>query len=417
MNPPAAGVDLVRKRVEERTALADADAPSCIEADASAAEADANPAKPRWVTPLIEFIGTEEPEYDDSEDWIIRDFIPRGEPALLVGPAKSGKTWALLDLAIAVATGRHWLDGAQENTLGRPGRVQAVVLEDSPRRLKKRLWELCRARGIRPNEDPVLAAHLSITRAPLRLPDSRDERAFAAELKRWKPDVVLIDNLTRVMVGDQNKPEPAALFTKLWIQLCTDIGAAIVFLHHTGKLGDWKPGMSTRDAFDLIRGSSDFLAAARNAVVMFPIRAGDDEDTSGLQMSDVRIRGNLDLRRESLVLGFERTQGEAGRWSAQLRDCGEVSKVRAEIVARHKEAAAAKRKEEAAAENHRRRGIALDIIRREGSCSNADLATALGLKSAQSAAPILRAMLADGLVVHDSRRGYMFPDLDKGGTE
>jgi 5S rRNA maturation endonuclease (ribonuclease M5) len=120
------------------------------------------PAKPRWLTPLTEFIGKDEPDDDDSEDWIIRDFIPRGEPALLVGPPKSGKTWALLDLAIAVATGTDWLGGVQKNTLGRPGRVLGVVLEDSLRRLGKRTWRLCRGRGIRPNEDRVLGAHLSL---------------------------------------------------------------------------------------------------------------------------------------------------------------------------------------------------------------------------------------------------------------
>jgi hypothetical protein len=179
---------------------------------------------------------------------------------------------------------------------------------------------------------------------------------------------------------------------------------ATVILDAYGEHYHDAPGMNTKDVFELIRGSSDLLAAARNAVVMFPMRAEDGEAASGPQMSDVRIRGNLDLRRESLVLGFERTRGEDGRWSAQLRDCGEVSRVRAEIAARHKEAAAAKR-------------IALAFIRRNGSCSNADLATALGLKSPQSAAPTLRAMLADGQVVHDSRRGYLFPDPDKEGAE
>ncbi|HEX7838953.1 MAG TPA: AAA family ATPase, partial [Kofleriaceae bacterium] len=272
------------------------------------------------MTPLVDFVGANEPDDDDSEDWIIRDIIPRGEPSLLVGPAKSGKTWVALDLAISVATGMPWLGGALENTLGRPGRVLCILLEDSVRRLGKRLWQLCRPRGIRPNVDPVLKEHLSITRALLRLPDKQDERDFAAELKRWRPDLVIVDNLTRVMVGDQDKTGGMAPFTKLWIQMCADIGAAIEFLHHTGKAGEWKPGMNTRDVFELIRGSSDLLAAARNAVVMFPMRAEDGEDASDLKMSDVRIRGNLDLRRESLVLGFERARGEDGRWSAQLRD-------------------------------------------------------------------------------------------------
>lgn len=370
---------------------------------------------PRWVTPLVEFIGPDEPDDDDSSDWVIRDLIPRGEPALLAGPPKSGKTWALLDLGISVATGTDWLQGAQQNTMGRPARVLVIALEDGPRRLAKRVWELARAREIRPNEDPVLREHLSITRRPLRLPDARDERELVAELKLWKPDLVLIDNLTRVMVGDQNAIKDVAAFTKLWVQMCTDIGAAIVFLHHTGKVGAMKPGMNTRDAFELIRGSGDLLAAARNAIVMFPIRPDDDEP-SGLQMADLHIRGNLDLRRDSLVVGFERTRGDDGRWSAWLRDLGNANALRAERAAKRKEGAAAKRKDDKAAETLRRRELALGIARRGGACSTADLAAALDL-SPRAVAPILSGLATDGFLASDRTRGYVLVGGTKVGAE
>lgn len=445
MSAPLTGVDLVKKIVEERLSPSRSEAresppdsdippprddaedipPPTVDAENTTPPVrvtrgrkapprdEATPAKPRWVMPLIEFLGPNEPDDDDSEDWIIRDIIPRGEPASLNGPPKSGKTWALLDLAIAVATGKHWLGGAQENTLGRPGRVLAIALEDGKRRLAKRVWELARGHGIRPNEDPMLAAHLSITRAPLRLPDRNDAREFAAELKRWRPDLVLIDNLTRVMVGDQNAIKDVAAFTKVWGQLCTHVGAAIVFLHHTGKAGPVVPGRDSRDPFELVRGSGDLVAAARNVIVMRPMRPDDDAGRAdGPLMAELRIRGNLDLRREALVVGFERSQGADGRWTTRLRDMGDATAVRAEIATKRKEAGAAKRKADAAAETTRRREIALDIARRTGACSSADLAIALGM-SARAIAPVLNGLVRDGLMATDRTRGYVLA----GGAE
>jgi hypothetical protein len=441
MSPSVTGVDLVRKRVEERTSpaapaahsprLADADAPQRLDVEGDAPplraiggdnalppQSDTTPAKPRWVTPLTEFIGTDEPDDDDSEDWIIRDIIPRGEPALFAGPPKSGKTWTLLDLAIAVATGEHWLDGAQKNTLGRPGRVLVIALEDGARRLIKRIWELARGRGLRPVDDPTLTAHLSVTRAPLRLPDRDDEREFAAELRRWRPDLVLIDNLTRVMVGDQNAIKDVAAFTKLWAQMCTDLGAAFDYLHHTGKAGPVGPGRDSRDPFELVRGSGDLVAAARNVIVMRPLRPDDDAERSdGPLMAELRIRGNLDLRRDALVVGFERRQGEDGRWSTRLRDMGDATAVRAEIATKRKEAGAAKRKADAAAKTARRREIALDIARRSEhkACSSADLGHALDL-SPRAAAPVLAALVREGLMTADRMLGYVLVGGD-GGDE
>src|SRR3979409_2468209 len=145
MNAPSSGADFVHEPFAqdhdpistadlERRSIADAEPPT---------NGDAAPTR-RWITPLGDFLGPDEPDDDDSSDWIIRDVIPRCEPAILAGPPKSGKTWVLLDLAVVVATGMHWLQGAQQNTMGRPARVLALALEDGQRRLAKRVWELAR---------------------------------------------------------------------------------------------------------------------------------------------------------------------------------------------------------------------------------------------------------------------------------
>lgn len=343
----------------------------------------------RWTRPLADVLGIDEPSADDREDWIIRDVIPRGEPAIWAGPPKAGKTWAALDLAMCVARGVPWLDGAFENTLGAPARVLVVALEDGRRRLGARLWELARGHGTTPNA-PAISENLSIAREPLRL--AGDEREFAAELRRWRPAVVVIDCLTRVMVGDQNAIRDVAAFTALWSRMCSDVGASITFLHHTGKAsGDPR---SKRDPFDSIRGSGDLVAAARNVVVAQPM--GID----GAAVSDVRMRGNLDLHRDRFALGFERSQQPDGRWSARLVDRGDVDALRA----------AATDERQAAMRDQRahREAAALEIARTQGAVSKATLAARIGM-SPGTAATVLREMAANGALVRHGQAGYVLP--------
>ena len=277
----------------------------------------------RWCAPLTEFLGDIEPSDDDAEDWIIRDVVPRGEAGLIAGPPKCGKTWAMLGLALDVALGRPWLD-TLENTMGGPVRVLVLAFEDARRRLRKRVWELCRARGVTPN-DATIRAHLSISQEPLTLPG--DERAFAAELRGWRPQLVLIDNLTRVMPGDQIAIRDAKRFSDTWCKLCSDVGATVEFLHHTNKVGPLRPDKRGQgDPFELIRGSGDFMAAARHLVLIRPLESPDD-----VKLADVRMRGNLDLQREDFVMGFVRVQ-VAERWTAQLSYRGEGEIVRDELA-------------------------------------------------------------------------------------
>jgi hypothetical protein len=358
--------------------------------------------KERWCIPLEQYLGDEEPDDDDSSDWIIRDLIPRAEPALWGGPMKGGKTWGALDLCLSVALGRPWL-GRFENTLGGPARVLGIFLEDNKRRLRKRLWELCRARGTTPNCDE-LRANLRISRAPLRLPDSGDQRRLVAEVKTWGAVLVVIDNLTRVMVGDPNSPREAAAFTKAWTAIGEETGACIAFLHHTKKpSGDVK----AVDPFDLLRGSGDFGATARNIIVTTPIRT---ENTD--KLSEVRMRGNLDLRCESFTLGFERAE-LMGRWQARLVDRGEIETVRDEVKRDRKDAKEIKRRDELARETEHRRSVAIAIATKEGSVSSQRLATELGLASPRTTAPILIGLVQGGILQPAGRRGYELAGADR----
>ena len=265
---------------------------------------------PRWCTPLANFIGDEEPDEDDSVDWVIRNIVPRGEPVIWGGPPKSGKTWALLDLGISMATGKAWLGGIFENTFGRRARVLSVALEDSARRLRNRIWQLARGHGIDPRD---LHEHMCVTQMPVRFQSPEEMAAFTNELRQWRPDVVLIDNLTRIFIGDPNATKDATSFSNQWANLCQELGCAVVLLHHTGKgTGDG------RDAFDALRGSGVFQSTPRNMIVSRPA------DMARRQVTRIRIRGNLELTTDEVAIEFEMNLDADGRRVATLKRADDV---------------------------------------------------------------------------------------------
>lgn len=353
----------------------------------------------RWCIDFETFLGDGEPDDDDAQDWVIRDLVPRGEPTLWGGPMKGGKTWSVMDLMIAVARGESWL--GFENTWGGPARVLGLLLEDNKRRIRKRLWELCRSRFLTPN-DPTIRQHLKISRAPIRLPDASEQRRLIAELKEFQPALVVIDNLTRVMVGDPNSTRDAAAFARAWTEISDATGACIMFLHHTKKpVGDQKDV----DPFDNLRGSGDFGACARNIIVTTPIRTETDE-----KLAEVRMRGNLDLRRDSFVLGFERSKNHMDRWQAKIVDRGEVSTVKEEASKKRKENKEQKKKDEAASQFKRRVDRAIELCRAEGSVSMQKLATEFGLNSPNSMRPVFVHLVQSGAMIHSGRLGYVFKD-------
>jgi RecA-family ATPase len=350
----------------------------------------------RWIIPLETFLGEEEPDEDDSLDWIIRDVVPRAEPCMWAGPQKSGKTWAALDLAIAVALGESWL-GAFTNTWGGPARVLCIFLEDNQRRLRKRIWELARGRHKTPN-DPALREHLRISRSPLRLPDAKDQRQLAAELKQWKPALVILDNLTRVMVGDPNSTREAAMFTRAWTELGEDAGCTVQFLHHTKKPME---GTGDLDPFDQVRGSGDFGATARNIIVSKQLKHETEK------LSEVRIRGNIDLQREGFVMRFERERNPLGQRYAKLLDRGDISEVKEEVTKQRKDDKEAKKLREAEELFQKRKNRALEIAHRDGHVTQMALANAFGLSSERSMAPVFARMVREKLLEGAGKQGYV----------
>lgn len=208
--------------------------------------------------------------------WAVPGVIPEGV-TLFAGPPKVGKSWLLLGLSIAVASGGVALGRITVD----PGEVLYLALEDTPRRLQSRAGKILQ--GAQPPDG------LTLSTACPPLPDGGAE-AIAGWLDR-NPGarLVIIDVFARVR-------GPVAPGTSAYdadyraVERAKDIadsyGVAVVLCHHTRK-------MASPDFLAEVSGTNGLAGAADTIVALKRSRGeadavlhitGRDVDESELAM-------------------------------------------------------------------------------------------------------------------------------------
>jgi len=156
--------------------------------------------------------------------WVVPDLLPEGCLAILASKAKLGKSWLMLQLAIALACGGHFLG----HTLA-PGKVCYYALEDGDRLLQERL----RLLGASGNLDGLV--FLDAIR-PLNTPEGMAE--LEGTITEERPRLLILDTLAAAKTGklDENLAGDFADLANPLRTLAHDTGTAILLVHHHGKL-------------------------------------------------------------------------------------------------------------------------------------------------------------------------------------
>lgn len=120
-----------------------------------------------------------------------RGAVPLGRVGMLAAAGGMGKSWALCQLALSVATGAKWLG---TYTVPTPGRVLLVLAEEEAEEMQRRLHYGARALALTPTEQE--AARSRIVALPLAgegvaLTYSADELRAMPEEQRPRPGELL----------------------------------------------------------------------------------------------------------------------------------------------------------------------------------------------------------------------------------
>ena len=168
-------------------------------------------------------IGEDEPPLAPA---IIEGVLREGHKLLLAGPSKAGKSFALIQLAIAMAEGSQWFGWPV-----RKGRCLYVNLELDAKSCAHRFWSIYQKRGEAPSRGQVDVWNLRGNATALdKLTPKLIRRA---EKKGYQ--AVIIDPIYKVLTGDENSAAEMAAFCNHFDRICLKLGVATIYCHHHSK--------------------------------------------------------------------------------------------------------------------------------------------------------------------------------------
>ena len=187
----------------------------------------------------VDWINEQSDDYPESIEWsTIKDNLPpladelvenilrKGHKMLLAGPSKAGKSFALIELAIAIATGTEWLTHKC-----RQGKVFYVNLEVDEASFFDRVDKVASSMGLDIPKDMLNIWNLrGENTAPERLIPRLIHRAqgkgYAA---------IILDPLYKINQGDENSASEVGAFFNQLDKICKQLGASVILCHHHSK--------------------------------------------------------------------------------------------------------------------------------------------------------------------------------------
>ncbi len=197
----------------------------------------------------------------DPPEPLVNGVMSVGTGVLMAGQPNVGKSWFVMDMALAIVSGQPWL-GYYETTAGG---VLMIDEEGTEYGQYERFQMLLDGRG---HLSAVgLPLHLSIGTG-LRLDNDVGITRIRRMLERYKPRLVVIDSLVRMHNGEENNSGQMAKFFETTKGLMKLYDTTFLFTHHVRK-----PSLDSLDPGDLIRGTTEIRAWPDTIFVLAP---GDD---------------------------------------------------------------------------------------------------------------------------------------------
>ena len=158
---------------------------------------------------------------------LIEGVLRQGHKMLLAGPSKAGKSYALIELCIAIAEGRRWLSWQCAQ-----GKVLYVNLELDRASCLHRFRDVYGALGWRPEHLENLDVWNLRGRA---IPMDKLAPKLIRRAAKKRYTAIVIDPIYKVITGDENSADQMARFCNQFDLVCTELGCAVIYCHHHSK--------------------------------------------------------------------------------------------------------------------------------------------------------------------------------------
>ena len=200
---------------------------------------DTNIGEPSWEAWVewIDGVNDDLPDIEDLDDeWehmpdlapeLIGGILRQGHKMLVAGASKAGKSFLLIELAIAIAEGHTWLgrECAQ-------GKVLYVNLELDKASCLHRFKDVYKATGI----ERKAGHNLKIWNLRGKsVPMDKLAPKLIRRCKKEKYIAVIIDPIYKVITGDENSAEQMSKFCNQFDKVATEMTCSVIYCHHHSK--------------------------------------------------------------------------------------------------------------------------------------------------------------------------------------
>jgi hypothetical protein len=186
--------------------------------------------KAKRIQPSMLSVGQLLKDHPDLRPPVINGLLRIGETMNIIAPPKYGKSWLITDLAMAVATGRRWLDAF--DTVA--GNVLILDNELHSETSANRIPKVAEARGIGLHE---IADKLFIYNLRGRLLDVYTLQPYLESLQKGFFKVIVMDAFYRFLPKDSDENSNTNM-TDVYNRLdwyAGMLGCSFVLVHHASK--------------------------------------------------------------------------------------------------------------------------------------------------------------------------------------
>lgn len=186
-----------------------------------------------WVESMNDDLPDEENLADvlfnlpDYAEELIEGILRQGHKMLLVGPSKSGKSFSLIELCIAIAEGTKWM-GRQ----CKQGDVLYINFELDRASCLHRFKDVYQTLGLTPNNANRIFVWNLRGKTPA-LDQLVPKLIRRAEKKKYI--AVVVDPIYKVITGDENSASEMAKFCNQFDKIADALGASVIYAHHHSK--------------------------------------------------------------------------------------------------------------------------------------------------------------------------------------
>ncbi|MFD4124524.1 AAA family ATPase [Streptomyces globisporus] len=163
--------------------------------------------------------------------WLIQGLWPKGAYGVLAAQKKAGKTWAGLDLAIAVASGGKWLGEFQ----CKQGKVVYALGEGSRFAALQRVRAIAEFHGV-DVENLIREDQLVPVLQPVQITNAKHLQRVRDWMDKYEPALLVVDPfyLSQGTANGTNLAEMGETLREIQV-ICNSRGCSLMFVHHFKK--------------------------------------------------------------------------------------------------------------------------------------------------------------------------------------